>query len=579
MTDAVSLLKQNMRLSTLVGRYTEIKQRGRRQVGRCPFHGEKTPSFYVDDDKGLFYCFGCKKGGDLLRFAQDIENLEFTEALDFLAELAGIELPKMGHRGPGRDVIEQLRAINQSASDFYARQLRLHESARAYAAERGLSDATLKLFAMGYSPSSWDSLHQELRSKYEPSLLEKSGLFRSGRSGNTFDQFRDRLMFPIRDAFGHIVAFGGRLLEGEGPKYVNSPETPLYTKGHHVYNLHHAKAFLKKEPFVLVVEGYLDVIQLCQAGFNHVVASLGTAFTPEQAKLLHRYCDQAVLNFDGDEAGFKAARASIERLLAVGLDVRVVSLSAGDDPDSFVRDHGIEAYRTVLDGAEHFYDFLLRYLGRDQAESDPHARSALVAEMMHTFNEIQDAVVREHYKRRLCDDVSVTIDVLETVVRPSRLSPQSAIRDTAGAKPGAVKTVSLSKTEAEFIFQVFHGGEAYDSFLREHPQLKDLLAHVFARFPTLVDLFDQLQETDLEDLIASQPLGLRESLREIYFSEYFTPSPERLDSLLPDLMRTMLRAAIEQNNRLLRALDSLDHEGKRRLMQQNLELNRQFHQL
>ncbi len=577
MSDAVALLKQSLTLSSLVGRYTDLKAKGARLAGRCPFHTEKTASFYVDDNKGLFYCFGCKKGGDLLKFAQDIEHLEFTESLDFLAELAGVELPKHKGRGPGRDVIEQLRALNESAAEVFVKQFRSSELAKDYVKQRGLSDMTLRLFAVGYADETWDSLYILLKEQNEAAILRQSGLFKEGQGGRVYDLFRDRLMFPIRDSYGHLIAFGGRLIEGEGPKYVNSPETPLFTKGQHVYNLNHAKLYLKKQPYLIVVEGYTDVLQLCQAGINHVVASLGTAFTPAQAKLLKRYTNQVILNFDGDQAGFKAARTSIERLLSVGMEISIVSLPDGADPDSFVREQGIEAYNNQIDQALNFFDFLLRYFSQDQAQDDPHVRSALIHEMVHTLKEIDDPVVREHYENRLCGELGVTRDALNMVWKKGSAA---VTRKPSDKRPEEnIKEVHFSKLESEFLFQILHDAACYSRLVEEHPELPDVLTHVFAEHPTLFEVFESLVSDDLHGLLDAQPIALQKTLREIYFSAEFEVSADRNQVLLPDLVISMIHRTIDLNSKRLRALDALDHEGKRALMLQNQALTRQLHQL
>ncbi|MCB1043356.1 MAG: DNA primase [Acidobacteria bacterium] len=567
MSDSVALLKQNLSLSALAGRYTDLKQRGGKLTGRCPFHNEKTPSFYVDDTKGLFYCFGCKKGGDLIQFACDIENIAFVEALDFLAEIAGVELPKSKTRGPGRELLEQLRALNESAQALYAKQFKQSDQARAYASERGLTDMTIRQFGLGYAAPQWDNLYRFLRDQYDHSLLRQSGLFKEGQ--NTYDLFRDRLMFPVRDTYGHLIAFGGRLFAGDGPKYVNSPETPLFTKGHHVYNLNHAKVFLKKEPELIVVEGYMDAIQLCQAGMNRVVAALGTAFTEAQAKLLSRYTQHAVLNFDGDEAGFKAAKTSIERLLAVGMSVRVITLPDGQDPDSFVREHGLAAYLDVVASAPDFFAFLVAQLkGGDTAQQ----RSTVVHELAHTLSACADPVVKLHYQQRLCNELGVTMDLLESMEQPQkRVPPQTPAP--------RIKALKLTKTQGEFLFQVMHQADAYREFCVRHPEVTDLIAHIFASSPSLIDLISGLGEAPLDVLIQALPVPAQNAVQATLFSSEFQPSPERMDALLPDLMRSLIRSAIDQNTKELRALDPLDREGKRALIQQNQTLTAELHRI
>ncbi len=416
------LVKESLSFAAFVGRYTKLQRRGGRLVACCPIHKEKTPSFYLDENKGFFHCFGCGRGGDLIRFCMEIEGLEFLDALEYLAEVAGVELPKRGQAGPGREMVEKIREVNEVATAFYQSQLARNEVALAYLRERGISDATARLFRLGLAPAQWDGLYLHLAQKFDSKLLASSGLFKEGRTDKPYDLFRGRIIFPIRDVYGHTIAFGGRkYTEEEGPKYINSPETPLYTKGKHVYNLDFAKAFLKKKPEagVVVVEGYMDVIQLYQAGVCNVIAGLGTAFTPEQGKLLKRFAKRIVLNYDGDAAGFKATRAAIEVFLPLDLELGVVSLPDKLDPDDFIRQKGAAVYNQKLAQAEDFLDYLVRYLADGKAiEQSPHLRSQVAHELVEIIDKIPDPVIHDHYMGRTASALSLSLAVLEQLHKP-----------------------------------------------------------------------------------------------------------------------------------------------------------------
>lgn len=582
--DGVSLVKENLSITTLAGRYVKLQRKGNRLAACCPFHAEKTPSFYVDESKGLYHCFGCGKGGDLIQFAQDIENLSFAESLDFLADLAGIELPKRhGSAGPSRDLVEALRTVNREAVAFYNRQLRNAEKARHYFEGRGLRDSTVQLFKLGYASGQWDGLYSHLSERFEPQLLQQSGLFKTATSGKIFDLFRDRVIFPIQDAFGNTVAFGGRAIEGEeGPKYINSPETPLYTKGKHVYNLHFAKAFLKKEPMVIVVEGYLDAIQVYQAGVSNVVASLGTAFTAEQAKLLKRYARKVLLNFDADAAGFKAARASIETLLKHDLDIGVVTLPDKQDPDDFIRSAGVGPYREQLGRARSFYPYLVEFLNREgDPVGDPRHRSWVVQELCQTLKHIPDPVVRTDYLKRISEEFQLPEHVVEQVFhQKSERSRAGRARLVASAGGGHGRRPGFSKIEQEFLYLVMHH-ESFNQYFNEKHRaaLPKILSHVFCNSDWVLELIHN-DATDLNQRMAMFSPARQEALRAIYFSKDFDARhTERLESLFPDLLRQMLLNISEVNRLRIRQLPPEEEEKKKELMGKNARIMKQYHQL
>ncbi|CAM2007799.1 DNA primase [Acanthopleuribacter pedis] len=503
MADGVTLVKEALALSTVVGRYTKLERRGNRLACCCPIHGEKTPSCYVDDQKGFFHCFGCGRGGDIIKFVMEIENMDFRDALEFLADIAGVELPKRGARGPGRDVIEALRTINMAAKEYFHRLLLQNKSALAYLKDRGLTDNTIRLFKLGYAANSWDGLLHHLQGRFDEKLLRQSGLFKEGRQGKPYDLFRDRIMFPISDAYGNVIAFGGRLMEGDGPKYINSPESPLYTKGRHLYNLDFAKPYLKREETVVVVEGYMDVIQVYQAGIGSVIACLGTAFTPQQAKLLKRYAKRILLNFDGDKAGFKAARASIETFLKEDADIGVVTLPDKLDPDDFIQREGVEAYRGQLDRANDFFNYLLSYLGGEKdVRNDPHAQSHVAREMGGTISLIQDEIVRDNYMSKLSEALGIRKSVLGKVIKapapqpkpppapkakaPSPAPSRGTPPQPAGPPPGAAPVTADDPYFHEEFHPVDDFGDAgfepvYDDFEPDHGPPPDL--DVGADFP------------------------------------------------------------------------------------------------
>jgi DNA primase len=352
-------------IGSLIGQYVPLRKRGNDLVGLCPFHGEKTPSFHVHPDRGFFKCFGCGAGGDVFTFYQRIENVGFGDALRALAKRAGVELePENPGAALARSDKERIYAANEIAAAFFASVLRSPEGerARAYCERRGLDSATIDAFRIGCAPASWDALVRELaRAGVDPDVAVRAGLIKRGQRGY-YDFYRDRLIVPTYATTGEVVAFGGRALGDDEPKYLNTSTTPVYTKGRGLFALDRARRAAAKSGALIVVEGYLDCIALHQAGFTNAVAALGTAFTAEQASELHKYAQRCFICFDGDAAGSQATAKSIDTLIAAGFTgygVRVVALPAGEDPDAFVRGQGAAAFGAALDAAVPWIQFSL----------------------------------------------------------------------------------------------------------------------------------------------------------------------------------------------------------------------------
>ena len=363
-----------------VGEYLHLRKVGRRHVGLCPFHAEKTPSFSVDEQKQVFYCFGCGAGGDIFKFLMLHEKLEFGEALKILAEKNGIEVPRASWRQAPRSLKERLYEANALAAAHYRETLAHAENGRPgreYLAGRGIQAGTVERLGIGYALHGWEGLKSRLLSRgFSPEELSSSGLLvpRADGSGS-YDRFRERIIFPIVSVVGKIVGFGGRAIGSPGdsrhePKYLNSPETPVYSKGETLYGLYQAREALRERGFAVLVEGYLDFASLFEAGIENVVASLGTAFTDGHARLLARYVDRVVVNYDADAAGKAAALRSLAPLVARGLEVKVLRLPAGEDPDLYVRRIGADEYRGRLDSAPDYMDYAI-----DEAVSGKNLRS------------------------------------------------------------------------------------------------------------------------------------------------------------------------------------------------------------
>ncbi len=392
---------------SLVGQYVQLRKAGTKMMGLCPFHGEKAPSFSVSEDRQMFYCFGCNRGGDVFKFLMMIENLEFPEALNQLAEKAGIELPRRSGGRPGASVSDRERArkIHRLAQDFFRRCLVETGEGRQvaqYLKKRGLDGEAAEIFGLGYAPAGWDGLVKEVsRSSIPSSELEKCGLAVSRKSEQGhYDRFRNRITIPIRDPQGNIIAFGGRVNGEPGPrdpKFLNSPETLIYRKGEQLYGLDLAGKAIREQGAAVVVEGYFDVIQVSRAGVTNVVAPLGTALTEGQARLLSRYARRVLISFDPDQAGDEASQRSIHIFLKEGFEVQVVDLPRGEDPDDYIRAHGAEAFAGLLERALPFFEHQLnRSLERHDLDR-PGGKLAVIEDVLPFLLSVPEKIKQREY--------------------------------------------------------------------------------------------------------------------------------------------------------------------------------------
>jgi len=408
-------IKDGLSIVDVIGRYVELKRAGRSHKGLCPFHGENAPSFNVSEERGFFYCFGCNASGDVIRFLQLMENLSFMEAVEMAAQQAGIELPKVKQL-----TVEEKRKLsekdrfyeaNRLAMEFYQEQLLRHPQkgvAQDYLARRGLSKAMVDRFQLGFAPESWDALTTAMERKGVPAvILEKVGLVAPGKRGSYYDRFRNRLIFPIIMQHERVVGFGGRTLADEDAKYINSPESPIYSKSASVYGYHAARAAIVRRNRAVIVEGNIDAVMMHQYGFEETIASLGTALTEKQIQFLKRMTTNLCIVYDGDAAGQKAMFRSLELFLKEKIGAKAIALPQGHDPDSFLRDQGAPAMAALLDNAPYLFDL---WLEAQYAHMSPGPKG--IAERLHgivpMLAMIPDAVERELYVQRIAQRLGVT---------------------------------------------------------------------------------------------------------------------------------------------------------------------------
>ena len=415
-------LKRQADIVQVVQDYVQLKKKGANWMACCPFHKEKTPSFSVSPAKEIFYCFGCHKGGSVFNFVMEIERVAFPEAITIVADKVGMPLPKMVDdsrfqaRRHESDVVIQL---NSWAMEFWQQQLESSKEgriAREYLKEREITDETQKTFRLGYAPDSWDALSSYLRQKgAQQDEIDRSGLVaKKEDSGRSYDRFRGRLMFPVFDVQGRPIAFGGRTLKGEDAKYINSPETPAYVKGRNLFGLNLTRDEIRRQGFAILVEGFLDLIVPYQFGVRNVAASLGTALTPEQVKLLSRFARKVVVNYDGDRAGVQAAKKSIEILLAEDLEIKVLVLPDNADPDEYIRKFGLTEYQRQRAQAQPHIQFVIESALRDRNLHRPAEKAEAVEEVLPYIRAVKNGVQKREYFDMAMDALGIDRENVNT---------------------------------------------------------------------------------------------------------------------------------------------------------------------
>ena len=423
----------------LISEYVALKKRGRNYVGLCPFHSERTPSFNVVPDKQIFHCFGCQAGGDVFRFVQLRENLGFPEAVRLLADRSGVDLAATMDPAANRRLQEQerLRQALEWAARYFQYEL-LQDGGREsldYLRRRGLTDETIQRFGLGVAPDSWDALFRLMtRRGFEPETLAKAGLTQPRNSGQGYyDRFRHRVMFPIWDIRGRVIGFGGRALEdGKGPKYLNSPESILFEKGRNLYALHLAKGAMRTQDQAVIVEGYMDAIACHQAGVTHVVASLGTALTEDQGRLLLQQTPRVIIAYDSDTAGQNATLRGLEILGGMGCQVSVLSLPEGKDPDEFLRSHSPAEFEQAAAAAKPLVEFRLARALEKFGAASPEAKAQVVRTALPVFAGLTDEVRRGEYVRWLAGRLNVKEEDLRLDLKKFMSRQTAASRHSRG---------------------------------------------------------------------------------------------------------------------------------------------------
>jgi DNA primase len=562
MAEAGSLaekVKQQADIVRVIGEYVQLKKAGQNFRGLCPFHSEKTPSFNVHPTKQIYHCFGCGQGGDVFKFVMEMEKCPFPEALRIVAEKCGIALPRPKERSPEERRENQQRAvlveIHREAQSYFAKQLEgtlEGRAARAYLEDRGLDRDAITRFGIGYAPSGGDLLVRHLKGKYQERALVESGLVSRDSGGRLFDRFRRRITFPISNDSSKIVAFGARSLGDDQPKYLNSPETPIYSKSNVLYHLDRAKDALRRQDFAVLVEGYMDAIAVARAGISNVVASCGTALAETQIKLLGRFTKRVIVNYDPDTAGQAATERSLTALLEQDFEVRVLNLPAiGDkkaDPDLFIREKGADAYREQLKNSPPYVDYLITR-ARQMDLSTGEGKSRAVNFLLPYVQRIPNSILRSEWATRIAQQLRIDEPVLRAALGKAAKERRSEVK----LQP---ELVSRSAKPAERrLIRMLAEAEGFKSELAQHLQASQLYRGLETEkvFAALIVGALSGHPSSASEIGAMLEDRERRLFFEILFEDAQQPSWEEAQSCLDTLARKQLERELGEVQRGIEA--------------------------
>jgi DNA primase len=589
-TDALTIVKQQADIVRVIGEYLKLKKSGAQNfTGLCPFHQEKTPSFSVHATKQFYHCFGCGVSGDVLSFVQKVENISLPEAIRLIAQKLDIKLPKMQysseHEAKDARLRGQLIEMHERACKFFEEQLRYPEAAHArqYLSGRGLDDGTIRAFRIGFAPDHGFILKDRLKADYDEDLMRASGLFTAkegAEAGNIYAKFRNRITFPIANEQGKIIAFTGRTLATDdkaGPKYLNSPETPIYSKSRVLYNLAKAKEAIRHLQYTIVVEGQMDSIAVYSAGFHNVVASSGTAFTEAQVRLLGRYSKDIVMNFDPDTAGAKATERSLEMLIAEEFRIKVLRLEEGYDPDLFIRKRGAAAYTEALAHAPRYFNYLVERALNSFPVRTPEGKKNAVNFLLPHIQRVPNRIEREGLSQDIAQKLGIDSAVLRQEFRHAATGRATRTVTFAASQATPAEKILIRALSTHLTDEVGLRRRAGETLARER-------LHVGLGTESLIQALLENLDADSGFPAARDPLGLAASdgdralLAGIIMNEEEPLTEELLDGALEALRHRGQMA--QREGEIKRGIAEAERRGDvitlLRLKQEKLELDRKL---
>jgi len=597
--DFAYTLKQQADIVRIVGEYITLRKAGAQNFsGLCPFHQEKTPSFSVHASRQFFHCFGCGASGDVFSFVQKIENITFPEAVRLIADKLKIPMPKMSFSSPEEERTAKLRGglidIHERACTFFQEQLRRPEAAHAreYLASRGITPEVIAEFRIGFAPDSGFLLRETLRSQYPEELLRESGLFSwkdkgeqaAGENAVLYSKFRNRVMFPICNETGKVIAFTGRTLstdEKAGPKYLNSPETPIYSKSRVLFNLDKAKEAIRKLDYAILVEGQMDCIAVYTAGFRNVIASSGTAFTELQARLMGRFCKNIVVNFDPDTAGAAAVERSLALLVSEDFQIKVLTLEAGFDPDLYIRRKGKAAYEEALAHSQKYFDYLIERARSQFPVRTPEGKVKALNSLLPHIQRVPSRIVRDELANEISHRLGIESTVLRQELRHAAGSRSSSKVNAAGgaglADAERVLIRALASRELAHSPVSDRGGQDLDfePARQAHFALTRERFHEGSAAEALIDALLLAQEQGLDPMSLPLEEADRNLLAGVLMDEREELTPELLESAIRSLRRRILRRQLEDLQQQLKDAERRqDPASAARLLQERVKLRK-----
>ena len=563
--EIINEVRQSNDIVDVISQYVHLKRSGRNFFGLCPFHNEKSPSFSVSPDKQIFHCFGCGVGGNVITFVSKIEGINFVETVQMLAERANIQLPTLENNGDIQKEIlkDKVYKVNEFAAEYYHQNLYKTQAkiAQEYVKKRQLSNETLKSFRIGFS-GKFNELYQELKKQgFEEREILESGLVNKNDRGQYIDRYRNRLMFPICDVRGRVIAFGGRVLDDSKPKYINSPENIVYSKGRHLFGLNVAKKGDTKK--ILIVEGYMDVISLHQRGITNVVASLGTALTEQQGWLLRKNSEQIILSFDSDEAGIKAKLRSIEILQNMGCDLRVLQLEGAKDPDEYILKYGNMRFQNAVDKALSVIEFKVKILKKDLNLENTNDKIKFLNEIAKLISKVDNTIEREVYIEKIAKEYDISKEAIYAEVNKLTYKNSKSEKILEKSKPIIIHkktekreiSQAVKKRENTIISILLTGDLSIFEVIKQHIRPVDFQDEVNINIAK--KLYEELEKgnSNINGIIDELEQEEQNQITMIMADDY---EIDDLEKAIDDLIQTYEREKL--NNRKFEILELLENE-------------------
>lgn len=578
--DVIEEVRMKNDIVDVISSYVRLQKKGNSYFGLCPFHNEKSPSFSVSRDKQMYYCFGCGAGGNVFTFLMEYEHDSFTEALQILADRAGMELPKEEYSKEAKkraDLRETLLAINKLAAKYYFAQLRSEKGAiaRKYLADRKLTEDTVVHFGLGYATKYSDDLSKYLKMKgYSDEVIVQSGLGSVDEKNGIHDKFWNRVMFPIMDANSRVIGFGGRVMGDGKPKYLNSPETPIFDKSRNLYGLNRART--SRKPYFLLCEGYMDVIALHQAGFTNAVASLGTAFTSGHASLIRRYVQEVYLTYDSDEAGTKAALRAMPILKEAGITARVIRMDPYKDPDEFIKNLGAAAFEERIKKARNGFMYSLEVLEKQYDLNSPEGKTDFMKAVAGKLGEFEEQIERDNYTEAAAKSYKVAFDdlkklVAKTAIEKGLASPAKKLKQTSNIQEKEDGNLKSQKILLTWMIEDINVFSQVKTYIRPEDFTGDLYKEVAEL------LYEQYEQGELNPARILNHFTDEEKHREAA-SLFHTKIRELTTKEEQEkaLKETVIRVKNHSINEAGRALNPTDIKGLQRLMEAKKDLQKLY---